>query len=139
MIKSHPPALDIYMKRLIDEHQLSQEEISKLQDNVFRILNEEFDNSKDYLPSTRDWLAAYWAGFKGPEQLSRIRNTGYIGSLPLFACVLLSMTCIMKVSGSHEVMMTLLFVMLVQLSLVRYNLCLGSLKVSDDYICICRV
>lgn len=66
------------MKRLIDQKQLPEEEVSRLQDNVFRILNEEFDNSKEYVPSTRDWLAAYWAGFKGPEQLSRIRNTGYV-------------------------------------------------------------
>lgn len=76
VIKSHPPSLDIYMKRLIDQKQLPEEEVSRLQDNVFRILNEEFDSSKEYVPSTRDWLAAYWAGFKGPEQLSRIRNTG---------------------------------------------------------------
>lgn len=77
VIRSHPPALDIYMTRLIEEKHLSQEEVSSLQDNVFKILNEEFNASKDYVPSTRDWLAAYWAGFKGPEQLSRIRNTGY--------------------------------------------------------------
>lgn len=76
VIRSHSPALDIYMTRLIEEKHLSQEEVSSLQDNVFKILNEEFNASKDYLPSTRDWLAAYWAGFKGPEQLSRIRNTG---------------------------------------------------------------
>ncbi|KAI3991516.1 hypothetical protein MKX01_017135 [Papaver californicum] len=24
----------------------------------------------------RDWLAAYWTGFKSPEQVSRVRNTG---------------------------------------------------------------
>lgn len=76
VIRNHPPALDSYMKRLIDEKHLSQEEVSDLQNNVFRILNEEFDKSKEYVPSTRDWLAAYWQGFKGPEQLSRIRNTG---------------------------------------------------------------
>lgn len=69
------------MTRLIDEKHLSQEEVSDLQDNVFRILNEEFNNSKAYVPSTRDWLAAYWQGFKGPEQLSRIRNTGYVLSV----------------------------------------------------------
>ncbi len=86
MIKNHPPALDLYIKRLIEEKLLTQEEISTLQDKVFRILNEEFNNSKDYVPSTRDWLAAYWAGFKGPEQLSRIRNTGYVNSIvpPIF-------------------------------------------------------
>ncbi|KAM1263351.1 hypothetical protein ACFXTH_028365 [Malus domestica] len=24
----------------------------------------------------RDWLASHWSGFKSPEQISRIRNTG---------------------------------------------------------------
>ena len=56
---------------------LSKEEVQAMEDRVFAILNEEFTNSKDYVPSTRDWLSAYWSGFKGPEQLSRIRYTGY--------------------------------------------------------------
>ncbi|GJT32602.1 2-oxoglutarate dehydrogenase, mitochondrial-like protein [Tanacetum coccineum] len=29
----------------------------------------------DYVTSKRDWLSAYWTGFKSPEQLLRIRNT----------------------------------------------------------------
>lgn len=43
---------------------------------VLSILNEEFLASKDHVTQRRDWLSAYWAGFKSPEQLSRIRNTG---------------------------------------------------------------
>ncbi|KAL6123744.1 hypothetical protein ACLB2K_076262 [Fragaria x ananassa] len=38
--------------------------------------NEEFLASKDYLPQRRDWLSSHWSGFKSPEQLSCIRNTG---------------------------------------------------------------
>ncbi|GJQ98712.1 hypothetical protein Tco_0009851 [Tanacetum coccineum] len=29
-----------------------------------------------YVTSKRDWLSAYWTGFKSPEQVLRIRNTG---------------------------------------------------------------
>ncbi|KAH9326339.1 hypothetical protein KI387_006517 [Taxus chinensis] len=47
-----------------------------LHSKVNSILNEEFVNSKEYVPKRRDWLAAYWTGFKSPEQLSRRRNTG---------------------------------------------------------------
>lgn len=76
VIRSHPQALDLYEKQLIEMGQLSKEEIDALHKKVNSILNEEFISSKEYVPNRRDWLAAYWAGFKSPEQLSRIRNTG---------------------------------------------------------------
>ncbi|KAG6383476.1 hypothetical protein SASPL_115243 [Salvia splendens] len=31
---------------------------------------------KDCVPQKRDWFSAYWTGFKSPEQLSHVRNTG---------------------------------------------------------------
>lgn len=76
VIRNHPRALDLYEKQLIESGQLSKEEIDDLHNKVNSILNEEFVNSKEYVSNRRDWLAAYWAGFKSPEQLSRIRNTG---------------------------------------------------------------
>lgn len=76
VIRNHPHALDLYEKQLIEMGQLSKEEIDALHNKVNSILNEEFINSKEYVPNRRDWLAAYWTGFKSPEQLSRIRNTG---------------------------------------------------------------
>lgn len=76
VIRNHPTALELYEKQLIEMGQMSKEEIDALHKKVNSILNEEFINSKEYVPNRRDWLAAYWAGFKSPEQLSRIRNTG---------------------------------------------------------------
>lgn len=76
VIKSHPNSLAIYEKKLIENGLLGKEEIDKLRAKVVGILNEEFESSKDYVPKKRDWLAAFWAGFKGPEQLSKVRNTG---------------------------------------------------------------
>lgn len=69
--------MDVYEKQLIASGTMSKEEVDKLHEKVMSILNEEFNSSKDYVPKTRDWLAAFWSGFKSPEQLSRIRNTGY--------------------------------------------------------------
>lgn len=76
VIKNHLPAVDVYEKQLIASGTMSKEEVDKLHEKVMSILNEEFNSSKDYVPKTRDWLAAFWSGFKSPEQLSRIRNTG---------------------------------------------------------------
>eukprot|EP00850_Spirogloea_muscicola_P013952 SM000097S24805 [mRNA] locus=s97:353698:360574:- [translate_table: standard] len=76
VIKDHPTSLALYKKDLVSMGQFTDEEIEKMEKRVYGILQEEYDNSKDYVPSTRDWLAAYWSGFKSPEQLSRIRNTG---------------------------------------------------------------
>ncbi|KAG6578718.1 2-oxoglutarate dehydrogenase, mitochondrial-like [Cucurbita moschata] len=76
VIRNHPSSLEIYRKKLLELEQVTQEDIEKIQSKVNTILNEEFMASKDYLPKRRDWLSAYWAGFKSPEQLSRIRNTG---------------------------------------------------------------
>jgi hypothetical protein len=45
-------------------------------DRVQDILNTEYEASRSYRPSTKDWLASHWQGFMSPAQLSRIRNTG---------------------------------------------------------------
>lgn len=76
MIKSHEPALDIYIKKLSDSGEINANKIKEMQDRVMVTLNDEFNQSKDYVPKKRDWLAAFWTGFKGPEQMSRVRNTG---------------------------------------------------------------
>ena len=76
VIRNHPSALEIYQNKLLDSGKISKEDIDRLNKKVNTILNEEFKNSKDYVPNKRDWLSAYWTGFKSPEQISRIRNTG---------------------------------------------------------------
>lgn len=76
VIRSHPSTLEIYQKKLLETGELTQDDIDKIHKKVTSILNEEFQASKDYIPKRRDWLSAYWLGFKSPEQLSRVRNTG---------------------------------------------------------------
>ncbi|XP_027936954.1 2-oxoglutarate dehydrogenase, mitochondrial-like [Vigna unguiculata] len=76
VIRNHPSALEIYQKKLLESGELRREDIDKIHKKVTSILNDEFLASKDYVPKRRDWLSAYWSGFKSPEQISRIRNTG---------------------------------------------------------------
>ena len=76
MIRNHPSALEIYQNQLLESGKISKEDIDKIHKKVSTILNEEIKRSKDDIPNKRDWLSAYWTGFKSPEQISRIRNTG---------------------------------------------------------------
>ncbi|KAF7811343.1 2-oxoglutarate dehydrogenase, mitochondrial-like [Senna tora] len=76
VIRSHKSSLDIYEKKLMELGELTQEDVDRIHKKVLSILNEEFLASKDSISKRRDWLSAYWTGFKSPEQLSRIRNTG---------------------------------------------------------------
>ncbi|KAM0953590.1 putative oxoglutarate dehydrogenase (succinyl-transferring) [Dioscorea sansibarensis] len=88
-IRNHPGPLEIYQKKLLDSGQLSQDDIERMHKKVDSILNEEFINSKDYVPKRRDWFSAHWAGFKSPEQISCIRNTGYAIPVVIFYYVIL--------------------------------------------------
>ncbi|KAI4356119.1 hypothetical protein L6164_000166 [Bauhinia variegata] len=76
VIRNHPSALEIYQEKLLESGEVTQEDIDNIHKKVTSILNEEFMVSKEYVPQRRDWLSAYWAGFKSPEQVARIQNTG---------------------------------------------------------------
>lgn len=92
VIRDHPSALEIYKNKLLESGQVTQEDINRIQEKVNKILNEEFLASKDYVPKRRDWLSSHWSGFKSPEQLSRVRNTGYAGKLASFRFCWLPLT-----------------------------------------------
>ncbi|GLT89001.1 hypothetical protein SLE2022_070050 [Rubroshorea leprosula] len=76
VIQKHPSSLEIYKTKLLESGEVTREDIDRMQKKVDAILSEEFLNSKSYVQNKRDWLSAYWQGFKSPEQLSAIQNTG---------------------------------------------------------------
>jgi len=76
-ISRHPPTLNIFQKKLLDEGTLSQEEVDEIRDFVMESYERDFEASKTYEKKDTDWLSSRWDGFKGPRQLSRIRPTGF--------------------------------------------------------------
>jgi 2-oxoglutarate dehydrogenase E1 component len=75
-ISRHPPTLAIFQKRLIDEGSLTREECDQIKAMVLSYYEKDFEASKTYKKKETDWLSSRWKGFKGPGQLSRIRQTG---------------------------------------------------------------
>jgi hypothetical protein len=85
VIKKHTNSFQKYIDKLLTAGTVTEEEVSAVQNRVHRILQEEFDMAKEYVPKKDDWLSNVWAGFKTPSQRSRIRNTGLVSAL--FFCL----------------------------------------------------
>ena len=76
VIQQHPSALTKYSAKLVNEGIITPEDFVSMKEKINNIMEEEFTASKDYVPKQRDWLASHWQGFKSPDQLSRIADTG---------------------------------------------------------------
>ncbi|GMM38709.1 alpha-ketoglutarate dehydrogenase [Saccharomycopsis crataegensis] len=62
--------IDIYIAKLIEEGSLTKEDIAEHKKWVWDLLEESFAKSKDYKPTTREWLTTPWEGFKSPKELA---------------------------------------------------------------------
>lgn len=75
-ISKHPPTVKVFENRLLQEGTMDQEELDEIKHFVLSNYEKDFEASKTYRKKEDDWLANHWAGFKGPSQRSRIRETG---------------------------------------------------------------
>lgn len=75
-IKQHKSAFQQYAERLVREGAADSNEPNEVKSKVRSVLENSFQQAKDFQPKTSDWLESHWEGFKSPFQLSRIRNTG---------------------------------------------------------------
>jgi len=62
--------LDKYINSLIEEGTFSKKDIDEHKQWVWGTLEESFAKSKDYHPTSREWLAAAWHGFATPKELA---------------------------------------------------------------------
>lgn len=75
-IRKHPTTLQIFEKRLVEDGTLTKEEVEEIKQFTLDSYEKDLKESKTYVKKESDWLASRWEGFKGPSQLSRIRETG---------------------------------------------------------------
>uniref|UniRef100_A0A7S1V5I3 Transketolase-like pyrimidine-binding domain-containing protein n=1 Tax=Grammatophora oceanica TaxID=210454 RepID=A0A7S1V5I3_9STRA len=75
-INKHPTTLETFEKSLIDEGTMTAEECQEVRQFVLDLYESDLQASKSYEGKETDWLASNWAGFIGPDQVSRIRETG---------------------------------------------------------------
>lgn len=62
--------IDIYSEQLIKEGSFTKADIDEHKQWVWNVLEESFTKSKDYVPTSREWLTTPWEGFKSPKELA---------------------------------------------------------------------
>ncbi|PYH96472.1 2-oxoglutarate dehydrogenase E1 component mitochondrial precursor [Aspergillus ellipticus CBS 707.79] len=62
--------IDKYVAKLIEEGTFTKEDIDEHKKWVWGMLNDSFDRSKDYQPTSKEWLTSAWNGFKTPKELA---------------------------------------------------------------------
>ncbi|KKA29560.1 hypothetical protein TD95_001683 [Thielaviopsis punctulata] len=69
-IQAKEPQIDIYVKKLLEEGTFSKEDIDEHKKWVWDTLEESFQKSKDYIPTSKEWTTSSWNGFKSPKELA---------------------------------------------------------------------
>ena len=69
-IAKKKPVLDIYAEQLISEGDLSKADIEGNKEHVWKSLEESYEKSKNYKPTSREWLSSSWHGFKSPKEVA---------------------------------------------------------------------
>jgi 2-oxoglutarate dehydrogenase E1 component len=62
--------LDKYVEKLIAEGSFTKEDIDEHKKWVWGMLGDSFDRSKDYQPTSKEWLTSAWNNFKTPKELA---------------------------------------------------------------------
>ncbi|DAA75641.1 TPA_exp: Uncharacterized protein A8136_1363 [Trichophyton benhamiae CBS 112371] len=69
-IASQQSQIDKYVEKLLKEKTFTKEDIDEHKKWVWGMLNDSFERSKDYTPTSREWLTSAWNGFKTPKELA---------------------------------------------------------------------
>lgn len=69
-IAQQKPTLDKYVQQLLDESTFTQDDIDEHKKWVWNMLDESFNRSRDYQPTSKEWLTSAWHGFKSPKELA---------------------------------------------------------------------
>ncbi|KAG5637329.1 hypothetical protein H0H81_004975 [Sphagnurus paluster] len=69
-IKKQPTPLTQYAKFLVGRGTFTHNDIEEHKKWVWGMLEKAFVASKDYVPTSKEWLSASWQGFPSPKQLA---------------------------------------------------------------------
>ncbi|RKO96794.1 hypothetical protein CXG81DRAFT_12167 [Caulochytrium protostelioides] len=65
-----PPVLEKYTAQLLKEGSITQDEVDGMRKRIIDILEDNYNASKTYKSSSKEWLSSTWTGFKSPAELA---------------------------------------------------------------------
>jgi 2-oxoglutarate dehydrogenase E1 component len=69
-VAKQTPVAKKYEDQLKQEGSLTEQDIQDNKKRVWGILEESYSRSKDYKPTSSEWLSSSWPGFKSPKELA---------------------------------------------------------------------
>jgi 2-oxoglutarate dehydrogenase E1 component len=75
-IRSHPTVVDVYSQRLIDEGEITADDLAYMRSSMREMLEEEFKVGDSYKPNKADWMDGKWSGLGHAEEGARRGKTG---------------------------------------------------------------
>ncbi|KAI8815412.1 thiamine diphosphate-binding protein [Cladochytrium replicatum] len=64
------PVAEKYTQELLSEGSITSEEADSMRKRIWGILEEKYAASKTYVPTSKEWVASSWSGFKSPAALA---------------------------------------------------------------------
>ncbi|KAI9838265.1 MAG: 2-oxoglutarate dehydrogenase E1 component [Sarea resinae] len=69
-ISEQKSQLDKYVNKLLEEKSFTKDDIDEHKKWVWGMLEDSFNRSKDYQPTSKEWLTSAWNGFASPKELA---------------------------------------------------------------------
>lgn len=69
-ISEQEPTVDKYEEKLLKEKSFTKDDIEEHKKWVWGMLTNSFEASRDYQPTSKEWLTSAWNGFKSPKELA---------------------------------------------------------------------
>ncbi|CAG8437372.1 3443_t:CDS:2 [Ambispora gerdemannii] len=76
-IGKQTPILEKYIQALLKDGTFTEEEIKNHKKWIWDTLEDSYAKSKDYKPTSREWLSSSWHGFKSPKEIAELTMPVY--------------------------------------------------------------
>ncbi|RKP16674.1 hypothetical protein ROZALSC1DRAFT_25004 [Rozella allomycis CSF55] len=70
-------AFDLYVDDLIKNKVFEKSLVEEHKKKVWKILEDSYEKSKSYLPTSREWVSSAWNGFKSPKEMAEYISPAY--------------------------------------------------------------
>ncbi|CAG8452153.1 8019_t:CDS:2 [Ambispora leptoticha] len=69
-IANQTPVIEKYIQQLLKDGTFTEEEMKTHRKWIWDTLEDSYSKSKDYEPTSREWLSSSWHGFKSPKEIA---------------------------------------------------------------------
>ncbi|KAJ3403510.1 hypothetical protein HDU80_004076 [Chytriomyces hyalinus] len=69
-VKKMVPVAEKYIQQLLSEGTVTEAEVKDVKERIWAILEKNYEDSKSYKPTPKEWVSSTWANMKAPVELA---------------------------------------------------------------------